>query len=104
VIDMRSVDAASLRTLVDQIGAIAARAAGRDLQQLGMQAIYDASSTDANVPISAGIPAICIGITHGGLGHTTNEYIETSPIDTGVTQLALLSIAATSALAGSQRA
>jgi len=133
IIDMRSVDSTSLQTLVDQIGTIAAREAGHGLQtdievlgerpaglcprsnwlvtlagdvltQVGMDPIYDASSTDANVPISLGIPAVCIGITHGGLGHTTGEFIETLPIEMGLTQLALLAIEATRLLAGSQRA
>lgn len=133
VVDMRSVESSALQKLVDQIGSIASRAAGRGLQteievlgerpagvcprsnwlvtiagdvlkQVGIQAIYDASSTDANVPINLGIPAVCIGITHGGLGHTTNEFIETAAIETGLMQLVLLATEATSALAGSQRA
>jgi acetylornithine deacetylase/succinyl-diaminopimelate desuccinylase-like protein len=133
VVDMRSIDSGALKTLVDRVGEIAANAAGHGLEtnvevlgerpaganprsnwlvslagttlrQLGMQAVFDASSTDANVPISLGIPAICIGITHGGLGHTTSEYIETEPIDAGLSQLALLAIEATATLAGGQRA
>jgi tripeptide aminopeptidase len=80
------------------------RAAADALQGVGIHAVFDASSTDANVPISHGIPAVCIGITHGGLGHTTSEFIETEPIDTGLAQLCLLAIEATAALAGNHRA
>lgn len=43
----------------------------------GFAPVYEASSTDANVPISLGIPAITIG--SGGTGeraHSTGEYID----------------------------
>jgi acetylornithine deacetylase/succinyl-diaminopimelate desuccinylase-like protein len=129
LVDMRSVDARSLNRLVDRVGKIVATAAGDGLttdvdvlgerpagvcprshplvgaagtvlRQVGFEPIFDASSTDANIPISFGIPAVCIGITHGGLGHTTGEFIEVPPITTGLTQLGLLTIAATSVVAG----
>lgn len=77
-------------------------AAGNALRQVGFEPVFDASSTDANIPISLGIPAVCIGITHGGLGHTVNEFIEVPPIATGLTQLTMLSIAAASIVAGGQ--
>ncbi|NIS79158.1 MAG: M20/M25/M40 family metallo-hydrolase [Anaerolineales bacterium] len=37
-------------------------------------------STDANIPLSLGLPAICIGLTHGGGAHSMDEYIEIEPI------------------------
>ena len=49
--------------------------------------IFSASSTDANLPLSQGFPAVCLGITRGGLAHTVKEYIECSPILGGVKQL-----------------
>ena len=49
--------------------------------------IFSASSTDANLPLSLGLPAVCLGITRGGLAHTVKEYIECSPIISGVKQL-----------------
>lgn len=44
-------------------------------------------STDANVPLSRGIPAICIGIGNGGAAHTTGEYMFTQQIPMGMNQL-----------------
>ena len=51
--------------------------------------IFSASSTDANLPLSQGVPSVCLGITRGGLAHTVKEYIECSPILGGVKQLFL---------------
>ena len=50
-------------------------------------AIFSASSTDANLPLSLGLPSVCLGITRGGMAHTVKEYIECSPILGGVKQL-----------------
>jgi hypothetical protein len=61
--------------------------------------VFDASSTDANVPISLGVPAVCIGMSRGGLGHTTDEFIQVPPIADGLAQLLALVIDATAALA-----
>jgi acetylornithine deacetylase/succinyl-diaminopimelate desuccinylase-like protein len=52
-------------------------------------AIFSASSTDANLPLSLGIPALCLGITRGGLAHTVKEYIDIAPIPYGLKQLLL---------------
>ena len=48
---------------------------------------FSASSTDANWPLSLGIPAICLGITRGGLAHTVQEYIDSAPVLHGMKQL-----------------
>lgn len=63
------------------------------LNVLGVDATLDASSTDANVPIAAGIPAVCIGLTSGGNVHRVDEFIDTAPVPTGLAQLGLLSLA-----------
>jgi acetylornithine deacetylase/succinyl-diaminopimelate desuccinylase-like protein len=52
-------------------------------------ATFTASSTDANLPLSLGIPALCLGITRGGLAHTVKEYIDIAPIPSGLKQLLL---------------
>ena len=50
-------------------------------------AVFSASSTDANLPLSLGVPSVCLGITRGGLAHTVKEYIECGPVLGGVKQL-----------------
>src|SRR5215471_2975421 len=52
-------------------------------------AVLSAASTDANLPLSLGIPAVCLGITRGALAHTVQEYIDTAPVGGGLKQLLL---------------
>ncbi len=40
-------------------------------------------STDANIPLSIGIPALCIGVCHGGGAHTREEWLEKESIKKG---------------------
>jgi tripeptide aminopeptidase len=75
------------------------RRAAAILAALGLEASFDASSTDANVPIGRGIPAICVGLTTGGNVHREDEFIDTEPLAAGLTQLALLTLELTDALA-----
>ena len=72
------------------------------LAALGMEAVCDASSTDANIPISRGIPSMCIGLTTGGNVHRPDEYIRLRPIATGFAQLLLNTILVSEALAKGQ--
>jgi len=58
------------------------------LEAQGLQAALNIGSTDANIPLSLGLPAICIGLTTGGGAHTTGEYILTQPLAQGLAQLA----------------
>ncbi len=53
------------------------RAAVRSLRRCGLAAKGDQSisSTDANIPLSRDLPAICIGITEGGNAHRLEEWI-----------------------------
>lgn len=60
------------------------------LGQLGFEAELNASSTDANIPISRGIPAVCIGLSYGARAHRTDESIQIAPAAVGLVQLALL--------------
>ena len=41
------------------------------------------SSTDCNIPLSLGIPAICVGTCEGGGAHTREEYLEKSSLIPG---------------------
>jgi acetylornithine deacetylase/succinyl-diaminopimelate desuccinylase-like protein len=57
------------------------------LDELGITATLKIGSTDANIPLSRGLPAICIGLTHGGEGHTLTEYILTEPLEKGLNHI-----------------
>ncbi len=56
-------------------------------REQGVQAILTVGSTDANIPLSLGIPAVVMGISTGGGAHTLNEYIDTDPIGKGLDAL-----------------
>lgn len=68
------------------------RRAVQVLEALGVTPAGDASSTDANIPIGRGIPAVCIGLTTGGNVHREDEFIDTAPVATGLAQLAILAL------------
>ena len=57
------------------------------LREQGLEAGLISGSTDANVPLSKGFPAIVLGVTTGGSAHTIHEYINVSPIAQGMEQL-----------------
>jgi tripeptide aminopeptidase len=67
-------------------------AAARVLRWLELEPRYESASTDANIPLSEDIPAITIGITHGGGIHTEDEWIDIAPATTGIRQLLLLAL------------
>lgn len=127
VLDMRSTSADALAELVEEVDRVLAmpapdgvevrvdvvgdRPAGElpgdrglvpiatsVLRELGFEVAYDASSTDANIPISRGIPAICIGLTTGGNVHRVDEYIDISPLAKGFAQLVLTTIRSADAI------
>jgi acetylornithine deacetylase/succinyl-diaminopimelate desuccinylase-like protein len=58
------------------------------LREQGLEPGLISGSTDANVPLSKGYPAIVLGVTTGGGAHTIHEYINTRPIAQGLEQLA----------------
>jgi tripeptide aminopeptidase len=130
LLDLRSIDESALRRLSERVTRLVDRSnradateytaesigerpagvvavdspivqiAANTLAALGLEPSFDASSTDANVPIAAGIPAVCVGLTTGGNVHRTDEYIDLEPVSMGVTQLALLTIALAESLSG----
>lgn len=57
------------------------------LRGQGLEAGLISGSTDANIPLSKGYPAIVLGITTGGSAHTTHEYVNTAPVAKGMEQL-----------------
>lgn len=56
-------------------------------QELGLGLDFGAGSTDANIPLSLGIPAVSFGVCNGGDAHTLQEYIETDTLETGIRHL-----------------
>lgn len=124
LVDLRSAGEAELLALVDQVETllhgfgspdvqvtvetIGDRPAGRlsqkaPLVQEAMAALravgqpdveLTAGSTDANIPLSRGYPAVCIGITRAANTHRPDEFMETAPIPQGVGQALLLLLAA----------
>lgn len=128
VLDMRSTSADALADLVDEVERVLAMptpegvsvevevvgdrpagelpgdrglvpAATSVLRELGFNVTYDASSTDANIPISRGIPAICIGLTTGGNVHREDEYIDLPPLGKGFAQLVMTTLRSAEAIA-----
>jgi di/tripeptidase len=63
------------------------RVACEVLEEMGITPATGIGSTDANVPLSKGYPAICVGITLGSGAHTSAETIFTRPIERGLEQL-----------------
>jgi acetylornithine deacetylase/succinyl-diaminopimelate desuccinylase-like protein len=53
-------------------------------RETGIEPVLTSGSTDANIPLSCGIPAVVMGITTGGGAHTTHEYINIESIAMGM--------------------
>ena len=54
------------------------------LRAVGAEPKLIGGSTDANVPLSRGYPALVLGITTGGAAHTPNEFIDAEPVGRGM--------------------
>ncbi|CAG1012705.1 Succinyl-diaminopimelate desuccinylase [Anaerolineales bacterium] len=54
------------------------------LSEQGLEASLTAGSTDANIPLSRGIPAVVMGVSTGGGAHTLNEFVDIEPIAKGM--------------------
>jgi acetylornithine deacetylase/succinyl-diaminopimelate desuccinylase-like protein len=55
---------------------------------------YTTGSTDANVPLSKGIPGVCIGLAQSANAHRVDEYMDVTDLPAGMSQLLLLVLAA----------
>ena len=55
--------------------------------QAGIAARLEVGSTDASLPLSRGLPAICLGLTFGCQAHTLDETIEIEPLGRGLASL-----------------
>lgn len=68
------------------------------LGEVGVNGMLETGSTDANVPLADDCPAVTVGITRGGNAHRLDEYVELEPVEAGVRQLILLTLAAAESL------
>lgn len=68
-------------------------AAVQALQTIGIGPVHHfrMSSTDANIPLSRSIPAICVGITEGGDAHRLTEWMNPTLVPRGMQHLLILS-------------
>jgi acetylornithine deacetylase/succinyl-diaminopimelate desuccinylase-like protein len=124
LLDLRSVEPAALAGLIDQVERIVATAEPQGSFQIetvgdrpagqiarehplvqaaaaayaaaGIIVSFDAASTDANIPLSRGIPAVCVGVGDGENAHRLDEYIEPARVPQGMQALLWLALAATS--------
>jgi len=71
------VDAEKMESLRERAAEATLRCHGRALQ-------YSAGSTDCNIPLSLGIPAICVGCYEGRGSHTREEYVLTDSLLPGM--------------------
>ena len=123
LLDMRSTDIAALEQVATEVKTIVEQRAGPGLHTeieilgerpagacsqsdplvqlaaetltwLGIEPKYGAASTDANIPISLNIPAVCIGITKVERMHTLEEFLHVPLIGDGLAQLVRLCIEA----------
>jgi len=57
------------------------------LREQGIEPKLTIGSTDANIPLSRGVPAVAVGLTTGGGAHTRREFIHLAPIEKGLEAL-----------------
>jgi tripeptide aminopeptidase len=57
------------------------------LRGQGLASVLTSGSTDANIPLSKGYPAVVLGISTGGSAHTVHEFIHVEPVALGLEQL-----------------
>lgn len=71
------------------------------LEAVGLTPIPNIGSTDANIPLSLGLPAVCVGLTAGSGAHTLKEYILTDLVAQGLDQIWMIVVGAFKQLARS---
>ncbi len=60
----------------EKLAALVARGNAAIKKHYGFETVTRSGSTDCNVPLSLGIPAICPGVVIGAGAHTREEYVE----------------------------
>ena len=51
---------------------------------IGKEPVFRSSSTDCNIPLSLGIPSICVGVYDGGGQHTREEWVRKESLIPGL--------------------
>jgi acetylornithine deacetylase/succinyl-diaminopimelate desuccinylase-like protein len=74
------------------------QAATAAYQLAGATISYDYGSTDANIPLSRGIPAVCVAVGDGDNAHRLDEYIDPTRLPAGMRALLWLALAASSSM------
>ena len=70
-------------------------AAEAALRAVGSEDVhYIIGSTDANIPLSRGYQAICLGLTHSGNSHRPDEFMDITNLPDGLGQLLLVTLSA----------
>ncbi len=64
--------------------ALVKRAAAAIEKHYGYKASLGSGSTDCNIPLSKGIPSVCVGCVTGGGAHTREEYVDTESLLPGI--------------------
>ncbi|MBR2948501.1 MAG: M20/M25/M40 family metallo-hydrolase [Lachnospiraceae bacterium] len=72
-----SVDPAKEQALMERCAAAIKNHFGNDVT-------YTSGSTDCNIPLSLGIPAVCTGCVNGAGAHTREEYVEIDSLQPGL--------------------
>lgn len=72
-------DEAHLKAMFDKCAEIAGKYNG------GLTCTGRSGSTDCNIPMSLGIPALCIGVYIGAKSHTREEWVDLASLPTGLT-------------------
>jgi tripeptide aminopeptidase len=116
-LDLRSVDRAVVADMESQVRRIVAELSGEDgvdvavnvigdrpggmipanhplvtaimasYREVGVESALKAGSTDANIPLSLGIPAASMGVSMGGKTHTLQEYLDPKSLAVGADAL-----------------
>ena len=67
-----------------QMKRLVQRAQDAALRRYGHEISFGSGSTDCNIPLSLGIPAICVGCCHFHGAHTREEYVEIDSLHPGL--------------------
>lgn len=54
------------------------------------QAVHRIGSTDSNIPLSLGIPSVCVGACKANGVHTREEYLELDSLENGMKRIICL--------------